>query len=164
MRRPYPEVSEEMMSLGRIIFGGHQADRDERETWLQRVANPRQGGLNPISQELGRIWAQAGGTVGTLDPSWRKANNIVRPRRPVTAHAMTQKRKLKSEHRSWRTGGASSSSSTTWRSDHAWSDAGTTSNRADSQASGNRGDWRDPAPTGQWVPKKAKEEQQQGPQ
>ena len=119
MRRTHPEVSEEMITLGQIIFGGHQTNRDERETWLQRVANPRQGGLNPISQELGRIWAQAGGTVGTLDPSWHKANAIVNPRWPGNVHATTQKRKLESEYRSWRTGGASSSSSTTWRSDHA---------------------------------------------
>ena len=164
MRRPYPEVCEALTTLGQIVFGWHQTDRDEREAWLQRVANPRRGDLNPISQELGRIWAQAGGTVGALDPSWHKANKIAHQRRAVTAHATAQKRKLESERRSWGTGGgSSSSSSTTGRSNHAWSDAGTTSHQADSQASGSRGEWRDQAPSGQWVPKKAKEEQQQRP-
>ena len=163
MLRPHPEVCEALITLGQVIFGGHQTDREEREALLQKVANPRQQLPNPITQDLGRIWAQAGGTVGTLDASWHAANRAAH-RRAVNAPATTPKRKLEGDYRGWRTGGGSSSSSSTWRSNHAWSDAGTTSNEADSQASGSRWDWRDPAPSGQWVPKKAKDEQHQGPQ
>ena len=164
MRRPYPVASDDLTALGQIIFGGHQVDRDEREAWLQLLKNPRRGNLNPISSKLGPIWAEAGGTGVTLEQSWHQAQGHFNPRRPRYDYATTQKRKLDNEYRSWRPGGASSSSSTSWRSNQAWSDAGTTSNQADSQASSSRGDGQDRVPAGQWVPKKAKEEQQQGSQ
>ena len=163
MLRPAPEISEALTVLGQVIFGGCQTDRDERELLVRAVANPRQQRLNFITQEMGRIWAHAGGTVGTLDASWSAANKAAL-RQTFNAPAPTPKRKLEDENRGERTGGGSSSSGSTWRTNHAWSEAGTTTNEAVTQASSSRWDWHDPTPPGKWVAKKAKEEQQQWPE